>query len=297
MQQELLVEARFVELDMNDLQENLAKGSVDLGLGAITVSAEREAQFDFTNSFYPSGLGIVYRADETDGLNILRNMLSANFVKVVSLLCAVLFVVGLLVWLVERRKNEDFEKGPHGLLSGFWWSAVTMTTVGYGDKAPRTFTGKILALVWMFASLIMISYFTASIASALTISGMDSKIAGPADLQKVRVGIIEGTISENYLKANHVAFVSYSQVNELFTAIQNHEIDAAVADYPILKYHLHQNPMAGIKMLPHKVNEFFYAIPLRNNLPQAETIKRVVQAYIETGEWKNELNSYFGNLD
>ena len=28
---------------------------------------------------------------------------------------------------------------------GLWWSAVTMTTVGYGDKVPRSRIGKFLS--------------------------------------------------------------------------------------------------------------------------------------------------------
>ena len=41
-------------------------------------------------------------------------------------------------------------------LSAFWWAAVTMTTVGYGDKTPVTTGGRIVGLVWMFTSVIVI---------------------------------------------------------------------------------------------------------------------------------------------
>jgi hypothetical protein len=38
---------------------------------------------------------------------------------------------------------------------------VTMTTVGYGDTAPKTVPGRILGLVWMLAALVFVSLFTA----------------------------------------------------------------------------------------------------------------------------------------
>ena len=75
-------------------------------------------------------------------------------------------VVGVVMWLGERRRNQAQFGGTaaHGIGAGLWWSAVTMTTVGYGDKAPVTILGRLLGLVWMFAAIIIISSFTAAIA-------------------------------------------------------------------------------------------------------------------------------------
>jgi voltage-gated potassium channel Kch len=65
---------------------------------------------------------------------------------------SLLTVTGALIWLAERRHNEEqFRRDPAaGIGNGIWWSAVTMTTVGYGDKAPVTLAGRVIALVWMF---------------------------------------------------------------------------------------------------------------------------------------------------
>ena len=81
------------------------------------------------------------------------------------------------MWLFERKRNKEmFGQGIKGLGAGFWWSAVTMTTVGYGDKAPVTAAGRTIGFIWMFAAILLISGLTASIASALTVSSLDSKI-------------------------------------------------------------------------------------------------------------------------
>ena len=98
-----------------------------------------------------------------------------NFVRALGALVFVIFIFGMLMWMFEKRDNkQEFDKGLKGIWEGFWWSAVTMTTVGYGDKAPLSFGGRVIALVWMFAAIIIISGFTASIASSLTLESSSS---------------------------------------------------------------------------------------------------------------------------
>ena len=93
-------------------------------------------------------------------------------------------IFGFFLWLVERKHNKfQFRPGLLGLFDGLWWSAVTMTTVGYGDKAPKTNWGKAIAIIWMFTAVIIISSFTAGIASTLTISGLQTDIENAADIR------------------------------------------------------------------------------------------------------------------
>lgn len=83
----------------------------------------------------------------------------------IQVLCAVflsLLLSGHLVWYFERRANSlqfpmDYGTGvDHGL----WWSVVTMTTVGYGDKAPVTLLGRLLGVTWMFIGVLLVGYFS-----------------------------------------------------------------------------------------------------------------------------------------
>ena len=54
--------------------------------------------------------------------------------------------------------------------AGIWFSAVTVTTVGYGDKAPISPIGRIVTLVWMFMGIAMCSVFTGFMSTALETS-------------------------------------------------------------------------------------------------------------------------------
>jgi len=77
----------------------------------------------------------------------LRAALRASVRKIVVFLGAVmtlLLIVGALMYLIEGAAS-GFTSIPQGM----YWAIVTMTTVGYGDIAPRTFPGKLLASVVM----------------------------------------------------------------------------------------------------------------------------------------------------
>jgi len=78
----------------------------------------------------------------------LRVALRASARKIVVFLGAVItlvLVVGAIMYLIEGE-----ESGFTSIPQGMYWAVVTMTTVGYGDIAPQTVPGKLLA------SLIMI---------------------------------------------------------------------------------------------------------------------------------------------
>jgi len=53
----------------------------------------------------------------------------------------------------ERGSANDFQS----ILMACWWSIVTMTTVGYGDRYPRTLLGKIVAFLAMLSGIVLIS--------------------------------------------------------------------------------------------------------------------------------------------
>ena len=77
------------------------------------------------------------------------------------ILITLLFVGSLGILSLERGANEQFKS----LADGLWWTVVTLTTVGYGDKFPVTFGGKLLAIALMFTGLSFFALITSFISS------------------------------------------------------------------------------------------------------------------------------------
>ncbi|NXD54529.1 KCNQ4 protein, partial [Corvus moneduloides] len=64
----------------------------------------------------------------------------------------VLIFASFLVYLAEKDANVQFATYADSL----WWGTVTLTTIGYGDKAPQTWLGRMLAAGF---ALLGISFF------------------------------------------------------------------------------------------------------------------------------------------
>ena len=105
------------------------------------------------------------------------------------------------------------------VLAFFGWSVVTMTTVGYGDKAPRTGLGKVVGLLWMFISVIIIAALTGAIATKLTVDSLTPSISGPHDLHDKEVGTIKETVGDHYLNQVGIASVNSPYLTQLNIAV------------------------------------------------------------------------------
>jgi voltage-gated potassium channel len=79
--------------------------------------------------------------------SMLRAAVQASIRKIIIFLGTVLtmiLIVGALMYLIEGEAS-GFTSIPQSI----YWAVVTMTTVGYGDIAPQTVPGKVLASMVM----------------------------------------------------------------------------------------------------------------------------------------------------
>ncbi|XP_078358396.1 uncharacterized protein LOC144643119 [Oculina patagonica] len=79
-------------------------------------------------------------------------------------------VAGVFVWALDSSHNpEQFPcRFDRGAFEGFWWAFVTITTVGYGDKTPKSTLARSFAVVWILIGVTVCSVMTATLTDTLT---------------------------------------------------------------------------------------------------------------------------------
>jgi len=92
---------------------------------------------------------------------IFRNKAQGAFTSVSVLAILLIIFCSIAILQVENAPNSNIQTAEDAI----WWSYVTITTVGYGDKFPVTTEGRIIASVLLTAGVGLFGTFTAYIAS------------------------------------------------------------------------------------------------------------------------------------
>ena len=276
-----------------ELLNGIENNEVDFSINPVTVTDNRMKRMDFSQPYFISHTGVAKRS-ESQIFSYLGNLFSWNFISAILILLAVIFIFGFLVWVFERKKNaEEFGNGSRGILQGFWWSAVTMTTVGYGDKSPRTTGGRVIALIWMFMAIIIISSLTAGIASSLTVQTMNDEISSVQDLSKFEVTSVVSSSAQELLNLYNIEHNEVIDEKEGIALLENEETKLFVYDEPILRYEIKRRGLEEeIEVLPKTLKKDYYGYSFPKNSVLVDEINPVLIGVLKTMEWNNLLSEY-----
>jgi polar amino acid transport system substrate-binding protein len=280
---------------IESLMDALEKKEID-AIPAMVVQDRLESIMDFSQSYLKSGLSIAVPAEGVDyrWFRVIEGIFSPNVLKAIGLLFLMSLIFGVIVWLFERQRNSEmFGDGyVKGIGHGIWWAMVTMTTVGYGDKAPKTMGGRIFALIWMIFSVVFIASFTASITTQLTISELRGKVRGFNDLYQARVGSLAGSEGLNFLIKKGVAVIPFKNTQEGLQAVADRKVDAFVQDEKILGYNIKREFPGRLQVVGGTFDEYFVSIALQQGSPLRKPINKALLKLMKTESWDELLNRY-----
>lgn len=289
-----------------DMVAALESKSADVAVGALSITAEREKVIDFSQPFYESGLQIAV-SKKAGGLAdsivaMVRSLFSWQLVGGFAAAIVIMFIISHLVWMYEHPVNEEMWPRSYvaGIGESFWWTLSIFLVGGADNKGPVGLGGRIVATIWMLASVIAVSLLTASLSAVLTVSSLTGDINGPSDLPGRTVATVRGSTSETWLEklgengGAKVHLSVFADVPACLDALKSGRVQAVVFDAPVLKYYVNKLGPEDFVLVGNLFERNNYGFGLQQDSLIREQINQVLLNLNENGVTDDLKKKWFG---
>ena len=273
----------------------------DIVVGALPMDFHDEQEVDFTYPVIQSGMVLltyktIFSKGYFDSFHHLMNVFtSSENLKVIVVLIGCLFLAANVIWVSERKTNRRMFPRSYvaGIFEALWWASVTLTTVGYGDKVPKSHLGRFCSFLWMFSGIFIIAYFTATISSFHTVERLGSHYEDLESLRGMQVGMVDQKHNVDYFSLRGLAIIPYRTEQELFDAFESGQVKHILFDMHALSYYLNVDK----EKLYHVSSEVVLNVPYSFVLPEdsvyQEEINRALLYLLESGQYELIYRRWF----
>ncbi len=295
--QELKIESVFNKVQtITDLLNAVKSKRSDLAISAISVTSQREKDFDFSQPIFDSGLQILVRSQGPQSSigRLFSSIFTPSLLQLLGIMALIVLIPAHIIWLVERNHDGGFLENSNyfpGIFKACWWAAATLAT--QAEEMPKGAWGRIMAVIWMFISVVFIAYFTATVTTSLTVEQLQSNIKSPNDLAGKQIATIGGSTSANYLKQQNLVAKEFKQIDDAYSALNNAEVDAVVFDAPILLYYAAHDGKGKVQVVGNIFRKESYAIALPTGSPYRKLINNALLSLQEKGTYQELYDKWF----
>jgi polar amino acid transport system substrate-binding protein len=287
-----------VKPSVKDLLSEIRSGNADLGIAAVSITAERNEEFDFSQPIIEAGLSILVR-DQTGGgamPSFFSVVFSPALLQLLGLALLLVLIPAHIVWFAERNREDGLVENRAyfpGILKACWWAAGTLGA--QADEMPRSVLGRIVALFWMFGSIAFVAYFTAALTTSLTVQQLQGNIRGPEDLPGKRVATTTGSTSATYLRQKKARVQEFSQIDQAYDALLHSKVDAVVFDAPVLMYYAHHDGKGRVQVAGDVFRKESYGIVFPAGSPLRKRVDSALLKLREDGTYQEIYNRWFSS--
>ncbi|MBD2412834.1 ABC transporter substrate-binding protein [Nostoc calcicola FACHB-389] len=294
---EIGVESKFIQYPtVSELLAAIQQKKANLAIAAISITAERQQNFDFSLPIFAGGLQILVRNPENNSSgfsNILQLFFSASLLQVIGIALVLIAVAAHIIWLSERNHKEGMVPQSYfpGIFKACWWAAATLAT--QADEMPKGVVGRLVGIVWMFIGVLFAAYFTATATTSLTVQQLQGDIKSIDDLPGKIVATITGSTAATYLEEHRISVVQVPKIEQAYNALMTKKVDAVLFDAPVLLFYAANEGKGKVQVVGTILREESYGIVLPNNSPYRKPINKALLNLKENGTYQSLYDKWF----
>ncbi|KAF3695263.1 Glutamate receptor ionotropic, NMDA 1 [Channa argus] len=237
--------------EWNGMMGELLGGLADMIVAPLTINNERAQYIEFSKPFKYQGLTILVKKE------IPRSTLDSfmqPFQSTLWLLVGLsVHVVAVMLYLLDRFSpfgrfkvnSEEEEEDALTLSSAMWFSWGVLLNSGIGEGAPRSFSARILGMVWAGFAMIIVASYTANLAAFLVLDRPEERITGINDprLRNPSDKFIYATVKQSSVD---IYFRRQVELSTMYRHMEKHNYESAaeaiqaVRDNAVLEFEASQ---------------------------------------------------------
>ncbi|XP_066374165.1 glutamate receptor 3.5-like isoform X2 [Miscanthus floridulus] len=276
----------------------VASNTLDAAVGDFAIVRNGTRLAEYTQPYIDSGLVIVAPVKHVSS-NAWAFLKPFTW-EMWSVIGALFILVGIVVWLLEHRTNEEFRGPPRNqIITIFWFSFSTM----FFSHRQNTGTalGRFVLIIWMFVVLIITSSYTASLTSILTVQQLATGITGLDSLisSSLPIGYQTGKFTKKYLMINlnvpESRLVQLNTIQEYADALtrgpKNGGVAAIIDEKPYIDIFL--SHYCNFKIVGQQFTREGWGFAFQKDSPLAADMSTAILQLSESGKLQSIHDEWF----
>jgi polar amino acid transport system substrate-binding protein len=226
--------------------------------------------------------------------DLLRILFSPTILVWLGVVLLLILIPAHLIWLLERRHPQGIiPNGKYfpGIFAAMFWAAGTLAT--QADQMPRQWLARVIAVLWMLTGVVFVAFYTAQLTATLTVRQIRGVINGPDDLPGRSVGTTRGSTSAAYLYMVNAQVREFNNVEDVYKALLDRQLDAVVFDAPVLLYYAAHGGQGRVQVVGKPFHQEDYGIVFPTNSALRKQVNGALLALREDGTYAVIYDRWF----
>lgn len=211
----------------------------DLIVAPLTINPERAEFIEFSKPFKYQGITILEKKPSRSSTLVSFLQPFSNTLWILVMVSV--HVVALVLYLLDRfspfgrfklSTNDNTEEDALNLSSAIWFAWGVLLNSGIGEGTPRSFSARVLGMVWAGFAMIIVASYTANLAAFLVLERPKTKLSGINDarlrntMENLTCATVKGSAVDMYFRRQ----VELSNMYRTMEANNYETAEAAIQD-------------------------------------------------------------------
>ncbi|PWA49478.1 ionotropic glutamate receptor, metazoa, Periplasmic binding protein-like I [Artemisia annua] len=262
------------ELTYDDLVQKVYGQEIDAIMGDSTILANRSQYVDFTATYTDLGVGTLARINHNDMWIFLKPL----DVDLWLITVGFAIIIGIIIFAIESM-DQGSQISPAQQIGATVW-LILMTLFFTQREKLSSNLSKFVEFVWLLVVLILISSYTATLASLLTVEQFE--LASKGGTLGFHGGSFVAGVTVNNLKLEDYRHKPYYSYHDYAKALSGGGADAIIDEIPYIKMFL-ANYSADYAMISSEPKTSGFAFIFQKGSPLATDMSRQIAKIRENG--------------